>query len=195
MSGADDGVIAAPDLPTGNGTIPDAAAPLPLDVTPADQDPPEPTAKGRRPRRGITEAQAAARRENGRKGGRPPKAVVNATQRAKRVEAMYLQVGGMLAMFGVLLSPRAAAVGTAMVEASPGLGTAWAEWADNSPAVARTIDALTTGGAAGAVLLAHAPIVAAAMAPAPAPADGDTAAGMPVGLADLLGGMAGASPA
>lgn len=182
---------AAPDPTISGGTIPDAPAPLPLDVAAADQAPPGDAPKGRRARRELSAAELAARRANGAKGGRPPKAVVNSTQRARRVSAFYGQVGGMLALFGGLLSPRASAVGAAMADQADQLGAAWAEWADNSPAVAKMIDSLTTGGAAGAVLLAHGPIIAAAMAPPIDPATDPAGAG----VATILSSIFAQSPA
>jgi len=138
--------------PTPTATDTDPA--LFADTPPVEAPParPAPTAKGSAPR----------------KPGRPAKAVVAIEERTRRISAAYQQLGAALMLAGVGFgNVRMLAAGEVMETNAEQLGAAWAQWADTSPQVARIVDSIAGGGAAGAVLLAHLPIVRAIMAPEP----------------------------
>lgn len=148
-----------PPIPT-----PDTAAPDPVEQLPgqeamfAETAPTPPTAKGSAPR----------------KMGRPSKVAAAIEDRTRRVTAAYQQMGAMLMLAGLGLgNQRMMAAGEALESGAEQLGAAWAGWADTSPAVARVVDTIAGGGAAGAVLLAHLPIARALMSPADVDASGD----------------------
>lgn len=153
--------------------------------TPDAADTPEPEPKGPTPG-GKRRKSSGTRSSSTNRGGRPTK---NA-ERARRVSALYEQLGGM-AFLGAVIDPRFMVVGSAMVEHSDDLGAAWAQWADTSPRVARIIDGMSmTGGAIG-VALAHVPLVTALLRPAPLGDLGDTeGAG---NVVSILAGMMGAA--
>ena len=106
------------------------------------------------------------------KRGRPD----NHDTRAKRVTAVYEQLGGFAQLALAIptgraeLDPRAvrvAQLGYAVVDNAAPIGEAWATWADTSPRVAQLIDSLSFGGGALGVMLAHGPIIMAIVHPAP----------------------------
>lgn len=123
---------------------------------------------------------AARKTGTGAKTGRKPKSIVNAEERARRVTALYEQIGaGILLAASFVGNTSAMAAGEAMQDNAAEIGAAWAKAADANDKIAKVIDNLTTGGAFGALLLAHAPI---ALAVINGPAE-DSAAG---GLADIM---------
>jgi hypothetical protein len=162
-------VSAGGDASAGIASPLDAAAEL-LDLEPAG--PPPKRGRGRPPKDRTAEPTAPKR-------GRPD----NHAQRAARVAKFYEQIGTTCALAG-LYNARAGAVGMAMVDNADQLGEAWSSWADTSPRIARLIDSMSFGGGMIAVLIAHAPLMMAAVGPL----DAETADGFG-GLGALFGSL------
>jgi hypothetical protein len=164
-----------------------AAAKKLEDDAAADAPPPPKGPTPRTPRKSVAD-KTAEKLAAPKKPGRKPKDVGDHETRARRVAGLYDQIGKGLVMAGMAMkNGNLAAGGEAMTDTKDELGEAWATAADSSERVAKFIDGIATGGAFGALLLAHFAIAQAFMA---GPAEGSVSSLLMSdgdgGIADIL---------
>lgn len=116
-----------------------------------------PAERVRRMVRGVAGKKAPARKASARKRAVEPRIVVPIDVASMDVlkdtlTQSYVFVGGIVSLID---EPCGMAIG----ENAPVVAEAWIQLASNNPAVARALNALSTGGGALAVLAAHLPIV------------------------------------